>query len=375
MSFDSRRADSITDACAPKRPALGQRLLRTLWQQPLYAIPFALFFGTIYGGAWSSFVTAYRISLVFAYVVRLSLELLEVFVLPRLRRGAPGVARVPLRVEIPLYAVASIGASYLAATIVHFTMLPGMLGSTRSILINGVFALVFSLLFGGIAYAMHFYREAMARARAVEGMRIELAEAELRALRAQLQPHFLFNTLNSIAALIPSNPRAAEEMTTRLADVFRYALRASERESAPLSEELDFLRAYLEIERVRFGARLRVEERIEPGLEHVAVPTLLLQPVVENAVRHGVAARPEGGRVVIEARREGGRLVLTVADDGPGFDPGGPGAPGGNGFGLHSVRERLRAAGLPDALALDTAPGRGARVVVTLPLDGANPPT
>jgi signal transduction histidine kinase len=348
------------------------RLLKTLWQQPLYAIPFALFFGVIYGGNWQTFVMAYKFSLIFAYTIRITLELLEAFLLPRLRRGGPA-GRVPLKFEILMYAVGSMGASYVAAAIIHFTLLPGMLGSMRSVLINGAFALVFSLLFGGIAYAMHFYRESMARARAVENMRVELAQAELRALRAQLQPHFLFNTLNSIASLIPSNPRAAEEMTTRLAEVFRYALRASDRESAPLGEELDFLRAYLDIERARFGARLRVEERIEPGLEALAVPTLLLQPVVENAVRYGVATRPEGGHVLIEARRVGDQLVLAVEDDGPGFDPAGPGAADGHGFGLHSVRERLRAQGLPDSLAIQSGPRGGARVVVTLPLGGNVP--
>ena len=373
MSHDPN-VPSATDAMAaqPRPQSLGSRLGKTLWQQPLYAIPFALFFGVLFGGSWKSFVTAYQYSLVFAYTIRIALELLEAFVLPWMARRMPG-RRVPLRVEIPAYAVASIGASYVAAAIIHFTMQPGLLGSTRSILINGVFALIFSLLFGGIAYAIHFYRESMSRARAVESMRAELAQAELRALRAQLQPHFLFNTLNSIASLIPTNPVAAEEMTTRLADVFRYALRASDRDTAPLGEELAFLRAYLDIERSRFGPRLTVVERIEPGLESVPVPTLLLQPVVENAVRHGIAGRPSGGRVVVEARRDADHLVLAVEDDGPGFDPLAPGAPGGNGFGLHSVRERLRAAGLENALAIDRAPGGGARVVVTLPLVTSNP--
>jgi signal transduction histidine kinase len=360
----------------PRRdpPTIGERLLKTLWQQPLYAVPFALFFGVLNGASGATFLLAYKLSLVFAYTIRIALELLEAFALPLFRQGGP-FGKVPLRLEIPLYAVTSIGASYLAAAIIHFTMMPGFLGSTRSWLINGAFALVFSILFGGVAYAMHFYRESMARARAIEDMRVELAQAELRALRAQLQPHFLFNTLNSIAALIPSQPGAAEEMTTRLADVFRYALRASDRETAPLAEELAFLRAYLDIERARFGPRLRVEERIAPGLEDVPVPTLLLQPVVENAVRHGIAARAEGGRVVVEAKREGDRLVLAVEDDGPGFDPAGPAAPDGHGFGLHSVRERLRAAGLDDALTV--GPGeqqKGARVVVRLPLVAHPPP-
>src|SRR5262249_19636433 len=154
-------------------------------------------------------------------------------------------------------------------------------------------------------------------------------------------PHFLFNTLNTIASLIHSNPAGAEDTTTRLADVFRYTLRASEREHARLGDELEFLRAYLDIERTRFGGRLRIEDAIAPGLESQLVPCLLLQPLVENAVRHGVSQRAEGGTVRITARRESDHLVIEVADDGPGFD--GRGVPGGTGFGLHSVRERLRA--------------------------------
>jgi hypothetical protein len=176
----------------PRRdpPTIGERLLKTLWQQPLYAVPFALFFGVLNGASGATFLLAYKLSLVFAYTIRIALELLEAFALPLFRRGGP-FGKVPLRLEIPLYAVTSIGASYLAAAIIHFTMMPGFLGSTRSWLINGAFALVFSILFGGVAYAMHFYRESMARARAIEDMRVELAQAELRALRAQLQPHFL----------------------------------------------------------------------------------------------------------------------------------------------------------------------------------------
>jgi LytS/YehU family sensor histidine kinase len=218
---------------------------------------------------------------------------------------------------------------------------------------------------------MHYYRISVERAAAVERVRAELARAELRALRAQLHPHFLFNTLNSIASLIPTHPKSAEEMTTRLADVFRYALRASERDRAPLAQELDFLRAYLDIEHARFGDRLRIEERIEAGVENASVPTLLLQPLVENAVLHGIASRPRGGTIRLGARAEDGRLVLEVEDDGTGFDPASTARrePGDDsGFGLHAVRERLRAEGLSDAIAVDSAPGRGTRVRITLPL-------
>jgi sensor histidine kinase YesM len=141
-----------------------------------------------------------------------------------------------------------------------------------------------------------------------------------------------------------------------------------------LGDELAFVRSVIAIERMRFGERLRVEEAIEPGVESVSVPTLLLQPLVENAVQHGVGATPSGATVRIAARREGDLLRLEVTDDGPGFAPDGASAArgSGQGFGLRSVRERLKALGPPHALVIDSAPGRGARVSVTLPL--APPP-
>jgi two-component system LytT family sensor kinase len=339
-----------------------RRLLDMLWQQPLWAVPFAVFFGTLYGATPQSYVLSYKLSLVFSYSIGVALWGVGVL-LPRLRAGRAAFGEA---FTIGLaYGLSTLLASYLAAIIIHFTLLPGFVGSLRAVLVTGMYATLFFALFGGIRFAIVYHRMAVDRAGAVEAIRAELAQAELRALRAQLHPHFLFNTLNSIASLIPSDPRAAEEVTTRLAELFRHVLRASEREHVPLAEELDFLRSYLAIERVRVGDRLRVEERIEPGLESLAVPSLLLQPLVENAVRYAVAPRVEGGTVRLEARREGERLVLEVGDDGPGLD--GARAPSGTGFGLHSVRERLRAARLPD-LEVHSEPGRGTRMRLSLPV-------
>ena len=196
----------------------------------------------------------------------------------------------------------------------------------------------------------------------------ELERAELRALRAQVNPHFLFNTLNSIAALIHENPAAAEDVVTRLADVFRHALTASGREHTRFADELEFLRSWLAIERVRFGDRLRVVEDVEPGLEDVPVPGLLFQPLIENAVRYAVAPRAEGGTVTLRVRRDpaGDTFTAEIADDGPGFALGS--RPRGNGVGLESVRERIRLGGRGHAFALESAPGFGTRVRVTLPL-------
>ena len=343
-------------------------------RQFVFAVPFALFFGTLYGGTWEGYKSAYLISLVFSFTIGYSLMATERWLVPHLERpNAQGGRSVPFPTEIALYTIIPVLASFLSAAIVHFTFLPQILSGPRSFVIFGMYAVLFSITIGGIAYAMHFYRVSIERAAAVERVRAELAQAEVRALRAQLNPHFLFNTLNSIASLIPVNPKSAEEMTTRLADVFRYTLRASERDRAPLAQELEFLRAYLDIEHARFGDRLRIEERIAPGLENAAVPTLLLQPVVENAVRHGIAPRPQGGTIRLGARAEEGRLVLEVEDDGAGFDataaPAARRDPGDDGgFGLHAVRERLRAEGLADAIAVESAPGRGTRVRITLPL-------
>jgi signal transduction histidine kinase len=352
-------------------PAL-RAFLDVLWQTPFWAVPFALFFGTLFGARPAEYWLSYRMALVFGYCISTWLWFVKQFIRPRLYQREIDERR-QLNFQQGVWMTAGcVVASYLAAYIIHRTLLPGFLGSPRAVAVSGMFTLLFAGLFGGIGYARAFYVQAMDRARAVERMRAELAQAELRALRAQINPHFLFNTLNSIAALIAENPRAAEDTTTRLAEIFRYALTASGGEHARFGDELAFLRTYLEIEQIRFGDHLRLEEAIEPGLESTLVPSLLLQPLVENAVRYGIAARPAGGTVRIAARREGGHLVVEVSDDGPGMD--GATASSGTGFGLHAVRERLRMAGPPHDLHIDSAPDRGTRVRVTLPLDPAPAP-
>jgi two-component sensor histidine kinase len=333
----------------------------------LWAIPFALFFGTLYNADLKGYGWAYVVSVVFALVIRGATVAAERLLVPWLRRREPERTRRWLP-EAAIYLVVSMSASFLAAGIVNQFLVPGFLGTPRAWLMSGMFALAFSILVGGIIYARVFYRTAVARAVALERMRSELERAELRALRAQVNPHFLFNTLNSIAALIHENPAAAEDVVTRLADVFRHALTASGREHTRLADELDFLRSWLAIERVRFGDRLRIVEDVEPGLEDVPVPGLLFQPLIENAVLYAVAPRAEGGTVTLRVHRDpsGRTLTAEISDDGPGFTPGG--RPRGNGVGLESVRERLRLGGAPHAFALESAPGQGTRVRITLPL-------
>lgn len=164
-------------------------------------------------------------------------------------------------------------------------------------------------------------------------------QARLRALRLQLNPHFLFNTLNAISTLVSESRTAeANRMLARLSDFLRSTLERAEADEIPLSEEIDFACRYLEIEEIRFGERLRVDISVAEGAEGALVPPLILQPLVENAVRHAIGSREEGGAVAIAATRQEGWLTLGVDDDGPGPDAA---MEVGKGVGLSNTRQRL----------------------------------
>jgi len=166
----------------------------------------------------------------------------------------------------------------------------------------------------------------------------QLAQAQLQVLRMQLHPHFLFNTLNSIATLIHKDPDAADRMTARLSDLLRLTLENVGVQEVPLARELEFLESYLEIERTRFSDRLVVRIDAVPETLDASTPYLILQPLVENAIRHGIAARSSPGCVVIRAARDGNMLLLEVKDDGPGIRSE---AVPRNGVGISGTRARL----------------------------------
>ncbi len=196
----------------------------------------------------------------------------------------------------------------------------------------------------------------------------QAAEARLNALRMQLDPHFLFNALNTISSQVERDPALARDMIEHLGDLFRSSLESRERRVLPLSEELAYLDHYLAIQRMRFGDRLRVDTRIDDAARAAAVRSFFIQPLVENAIRHGLSARASGGRIVISAVRRGPRLQVTVADDGVGL-PAGWSLDRSCGFGLSITRERL--GGLyPDGgatLAVRPRAGGGTEVDVMLP--------
>jgi signal transduction histidine kinase len=204
------------------------------------------------------------------------------------------------------------------------------------------------------------------RARELEATRAkaQLTEARLRALRMQLHPHFLFNTLNSVSALVDHRPAEARRILALLADLLRVSLRTDARHVIPLEDEIRFLERYLDIEQVRFGERLWVTMSVEPETRRAATPSFLFQPLVENAIRHGIAQRDEGGRMWISARRRNGSLVIHVMDDGPGID----GRMVEEGIGLSNTRRRLgELYGAEQSLSLSQRPGGGLDVRVEIP--------
>jgi two-component system, LytTR family, sensor kinase len=193
----------------------------------------------------------------------------------------------------------------------------------------------------GLAHALAYRRESEARSLDAAHLETRLVEAQLQALQRQLHPHFLFNTLNTISGLMRTNIDAADQMIDHLGDLLRMTLHSSGTQEVALKRELDVLQKYLEIEQARFGDRLRVTLRIDPDTLDAQVPNLLLQPLVENAVRHGIAPHVRPGRIAIHSARDGGQLTIDIVDSGAGLPPDRLMALN-RGVGLDNTRARLQ---------------------------------
>jgi sensor histidine kinase YesM len=262
-----------------------------------------------------------------------------------------------------------IGLPLLAAVSASFFALSmGMLLPTigvRPILFVLAIVLLFYLgqAISLIAHTTRFlYQHAKEQAELAARAQAQATEAQLAALQAQMNPHFLFNALNTVAALVRTNGKEAEHTVEHLSEVLRRTLDRTRANSGSVAEEIDYLRAYLAVEQQRYGARLQVEWSVDDGALPLALPPLTLQPLVENALRHGIGSRLEGGRVKIKVTRHNGHLELSVTDDGVGFP-----ARYREGTGLGNLRQRL-ATLYPERHDLDIATSAdGSRVTLVLP--------
>jgi two-component system, LytTR family, sensor kinase len=222
----------------------------------------------------------------------------------------------------------------------------------------------------GACQAVTNFRSSQERERRAAELEARLAGAKLQALRMQINPHFLFNTLNSIAALVYVDPRGADEMLGDLSELLRRSLESMEEQEIPLEQELEFVGGYLRIEQRRFGDRLKVEQNVPAELMKALVPALILQPLVENAIRHGIEPQRGHGTISLEAKQEGKQLCLVVSDNGKGMPAVVPNASGRRGIGLENTKARLQALyGQHQSFTFGKAEPQGCRVEIRLPFN------
>lgn len=233
-------------------------------------------------------------------------------------------------------------------------------------------AIMITLVFGMSAFSREVLQERFNRASAElkkseeveEKLRQAATEARLSSLESRVQPHFLFNTLNSVLALIREDPHAAERMVERLAALLRFSLDANQSRLVPLALEAKIIRDYLEIEQARFGSRLRFSIEIPASLDHVSIPPMSLQTLVENCVKYAVSSRREGAFIALRATRDGQTARIEVTDDGPGFSA----APVKAGHGLELLQNRVEGLfGSNGGVEIGVAPSGGASVTVVVP--------
>jgi hypothetical protein len=345
---------------------MRRRIAAGLWIAAAWTI-LAVFFGT---SLWLNYIATGREA---RFGASLQISLVEWWIwalltpLPLwLARRWP-LARRPRAAHVGLHLAAGAGVALAkvllerAARTWLFGVTPYLLPSSLALHMLIYWALV------ALAHAAAYYRQSRERELHASQMEARLQEARLDALDSQLRPHFLFNALNTIAETVHEDPERADRMIASLGDLLRASLDSSGH-TTPLSMELSLVERYLAIQQARYGDRLRVEIDVPPELGARRVPRLLLQPLVENAVQHGVGSRPEGGLVAIRARLSAGALALTVEDDGAGAEAGRTAGDPSGGVGLSNTRARLDVLyGGRATMALGPRAGGGTATTITIP--------
>jgi two-component system LytT family sensor kinase len=336
------------------------RLLRTLAHQvltPLVGATIGVGYAT---GRWD--LSAVGTGLAITGVLALFWRLDRTFIYPHLKK----IPQDWLRMEMEMFVSV---AGHLLGTLLALVACGYVFGfevapTTSWLLLIGIM-MVFPILHGA-EMAVGYYRQLREKERVEQELRALTAQAELKALKAQVNPHFLFNTLNTIAQLIHTDPALAEATVERLAKMLRYTLTGSERGHVPLEEELAFVDDYLAIERARFGERLRVTREIAPEALDALVPSLILQPLVENGVKHGQGA--DGSiDLAVQVELADDRVTITVSDQGRGI-PSGYKIADGPGHGLRNVDERLRKT-YGRGLELQKSKPHGTSAIINIPAE------
>ena len=341
----------------------GRALLRALAEIALPALAFGLGVGFATGRWPASAVTGLAISSAIFALNWLDRKLIH----PRVQMVSLDWLRLGLEMTFLLldHVLGAVAALLVCSQLFGFAVVPSAAWLTVAAMV-----LAFPIIHG-TELALRFLRQVQEKERQEAHLRALAAEAELRALKAQINPHFLFNTLNTIAALIHADSDRAEATVERLAEMFRYVLNGSERGLVSMEEELAFLDDYLEIERVRFGERLRITRDIAPQALDLLVPSLVLQPIVENSLRHGMGA--DGSiDLGIAIDVQGECAVVAIGDQGPGM-PAHYKIGSGTGHGLFNVSQRLRITyGPAYGLEIGENQPNGTMVILRIPVETVN---
>ena len=283
-----------------------KKILHWLGISILLGFLFGLIFGYFYNDLWTSFVISFSM----AFTIWFLNTVLQMSLL----RGIENHPRAKrLRIELPCYFAVSVIGFFICMTI--FSKVYRFEFFTSRFLLNQL-SLLFAIyvIMSGLVYAFKFYRELKDKEATEEKLRRLAAEIELRGLKSQMNPHFLFNALNSISALVTEDPKQAREMIARLSELLRISLERRDKMLVPLREELDFARLYLDVERIRFRDRMDFQEEVDSELLGVLFPTMVLQPLLENAVKHGIAKKRGKGIIRLEMSRKDNRIACLISN-------------------------------------------------------------
>lgn len=307
--------------------------IRWLGFSTLLAVLFGLVFGYLYNNYFLCLVMAFSIS----YTIWFLNCMLHIFVRPKIDKFSRGKKLIH---EIVYYLITSL-LGFVICMAIFSKVFKFDFFAVRLFLANLALLVILYGLISGLMYSFRFYRELIEKEAAAEKLKALAAEGELKALKAQINPHFLFNSLNSVNALITQDPVLARKMINRLSDLLRISLESRDRTLVPLKEELAFAHLYLEVEKVRFGDRMSFREEIDDELLGVPFPAMVLQPLFENAVRHGIAEKRGRGSIRLRLVRNEEQIECTMANT-VSINRSRKKAEGLiNGTGLENIRQRL----------------------------------
>jgi len=293
--------------------------------------------GLIFGYLYNQYIECFIIAISISITIWLFNALLYIFLTPKIK-NLPKEKR--LLYEIPSFFVTTL-LGFIIPIFIFSKIFEIDFFKEKIFLINLVLLLLIYMMIFGLILSFKFYKELKEKEAAAQKLKTLAIEAELKALKSQINPHFLFNTLNSINALVTQNPKLSRKMIAHLSELLRTSLESYDYMLVPLKKELDFAHLYLEIEKIRFNNKIEFQENVDPKLLDIPFPALVLQPLLENAVKHGIVSSRKGGVIQLEIKQEGNLLKCNISNTVESIKTDNRLKSIKNGTGLTNIRQRL----------------------------------